>query len=345
MSSKKTKRQARMLKKGEHSDRLQRMKMQSRFEYHYENNPAQEFVAAVKKAIKSIDFEDTATFSQAQIEFFRRHREYGWNEACEWYGLHDDVGPEGFSKPAVAKFGLACLIGHIVYQHLSIDFRKKYVPFNDVLIVPVENSFRVTFCSLSVFRDSDGQVWYYSPRKPLLTIDGIARPVAFARHVIEQTMLRIAGDSFDYLYSGDVFAFFYKCMYFEECRLYPDQRAFTFYDECRDGFFAKRYVDKMIGSPDPAKKYYLKIGYCPVLEDECKFWQAKTLILPGYRSTPEYGLILKEKDPHKRSELKARMENLKRDDLWRSGDINDIKWFHDRGVHQVKAFDKDLDSA
>lgn len=346
MQDKRKKRQERLKLKQRHASYLGRMRNTAtqlaqipRFIYSIPNEANTEFIEVVKQTLESIDFEDTNLFKQAQIEFFRCHRRYGWDRACQLYQLKDDIRLTGLTELAFTKFSLQCMVGHVLFKRLPDAILKKYVPYNDALVAPIGHGFHVLFRGLCMYSvPHEDELRYYSQHKPTITICGITLPVAFKQHVIDRVKDRIAGDVTRYSTMGDVFAFFDQCNYFEPCKIFNDQQAFTFYDECRDGFFTNKYVHEMVPSPESGKKYYFRIGYCPV-KKENGFWVAKTLLPPGYRSTPEFDLILRSS---RRKELTAKMENLSRNDMWKQRDLSLIKWFHDNGVSQVKAFDIDL---
>ena len=52
---------------------------------------------------------------------------------------------------------------------------------------------------------------------------------------------------------------------------------------------------------DPETKYAYRVGYCPV-EEEGDFFVAKTVLVPEYTATPEYGVLLQSTlDPTRQS--------------------------------------------
>jgi hypothetical protein len=86
---------------------------------------------------------------------------------------------------------------------------------------------------------------------------------------------------------------------------------------------------------------YYRVGYCPVVFEN-GFAKAKTFLYPGFKGTPEYGLVRKsrlspaEKDlliPNSTSQDTT--EGLK---LY----LKATKWFHDNGVPQVVQIKQDV---
>jgi hypothetical protein len=69
------------------------------------------------------------------------------------------------------------------------------------------------------------------------------------------------------------------------------------------------------------------------------FAAARTLLLPGFRYTPEHNVLraTRIKDRAKKRDLYARAE--KQGSNGTRFDFELLKWFHDHGVAQVKTFD------
>jgi hypothetical protein len=161
--------------------------------------------------------------------------------------------------------------------------------------------------------------------------------VSFSQHAIKQLGERLTHDPASYDALGDIFAYLYACTYFEALTLYYEQDGFTFYDICSRGYFAFRYVTDILGKDDTSTQYYYRLGYCPV-EEESGFFLAKTLLYPGYRNTPEYGLLRNAFLPWARKQsMFAQCEGQTMRRLGETEDFSLLKWFHDNGVEQVKA--------
>ena len=81
-------------------------------------------------------------------------------------------------------------------------------------------------------------------------------------------------------------------------------------------------------------KCYYRIGYCPAII-EGEFIKAKTLLYPGFASTPEYAAILRSSLSRRdKQEMIKKATRLDADCLMQDG-LGLIKWFHDNGVPQV----------
>jgi hypothetical protein len=119
------------------------------------------------------------------------------------------------------------------------------------------------------------------------------------------------------------------------------QLALTFYDICHlQEFWEWMYVTEVLGrenlDPNLGLAYH-RVGYCPAFLDEARgFIMLGTLLCPGYRKTPEYGLLQASVLP---VDEKTRLERLavdhSRDNLLSSQDFSAIKWFHENEIPQV----------
>src|SRR5262249_20676017 len=136
-----------------------------------------------------------------------------------------------------------------------------------------------------------------SRHQPKLVVDGNEFTVAFSSHAIHRACERISCTWPSYSGLGDIFAFFSQCLDFERCDLYPNALGFTFFDQCHKGTFLYSVAQTLMGERFvPGSKYGFRLGYCPAVI-ESSFIKAKTLLFPGYASTPEYGKIISAQLP------------------------------------------------
>jgi hypothetical protein len=225
-----------------------------------------------------------------------------------------------------------------VIDRIPAGKREQLLPMNDVLFAPRGWEIYVVFRRLLRAKGPGGTI-YYSRRQPTLEINGTPKVVAFSKHAIARTCERLKPRwKSSYAALGDVFAFFDQCMYFERCDLHRGQLAFTFYDECKQGFVAFRYVEDVLGlenlDPKSGKPYH-RVGYCPAVIDG-DFIKGKTLLFPGYASTPEYNAILRSSLSYaEKRQMTEKAKRLDSETLYTSQDFRLIKWFHDNGVPQV----------
>jgi hypothetical protein len=88
-------------------------------------------------------------------------------------------------------------------------------------------------------------------------------------------------------------------------------------------------------------KFYYRVGYCPYAHSGRKI-VIKTLLPPGYKNTPEYGLVCQlKKNSDERQALISRTRNWTIDSAIgtdESGpDYGLLRWFHRNGIPQVVA--------
>ena len=330
-------------RRGQHERR--RMYRLNYPEFHFDaTNGDPDFVQVVKKAVATIDLEDSSVFPPWQTELYRMLKQQGGGavrDAFRWLKLecHETGDPRG----RIAELQFQFTLGQAVLDRIPEAKREHYLPINDVMFVPKWDYIHVIFRSLMRASGPGGTI-YYSRRKPMLTIGGQSKIVAFSIHAIQQACKRLKPRyKVSYAALGDIFSFFDQCRYFEQCELYGGQLAFTFYDECTEGFVQYRYVPDVLGEEnlDPmAGKPHYRVGYCPAVI-EGKFIKAKTLLFPGYASTPEYDAIMRSGLPwDERRQLIEKAKDLTADTLYKSLDFSLIKWFHDHGVPQVVQMDR-----
>jgi hypothetical protein len=170
--------------------------------------------------------------------------------------------------------------------------------------------------------------------------------VAFSQHALEQICDRTVDDWRTYGGHGDAFAFFENCVYFEDCTAERGEPSFVVYNSCAPHFASWNYVTQVLGNSVPGRRYYYRVGYCPV-SLHGRFAKAITLLVPGMRKqkgTPEAKLIeqsnLLSADI---ASLQARFERQKSmKELEEGGDYSLVKWFHQNGVPQVVELSHDV---
>jgi hypothetical protein len=77
------------------------------------------------------------------------------------------------------------------------------------------------------------------------------------------------------------------------------------------------------------------MGYLP-LQVQGKYARAKTFLLPGFASTPEYALgRRKAQTPQERLLMQAMTDESRRSGELDGETVEAIKWYHDNGVPQI----------
>jgi hypothetical protein len=298
------------------------------------------FVKAVKKAVAAIDFDDRNVFHEWEAALYRTLKRQGTSAVRDFMrSVKQECYENGSEVGRLAELHFSFNLGQRVFDNIPEAEREIHFPTNDVIFTASGHHIQVVFRSLLKAKGAGGTI-YYSRLKPTVNIGGEAKVVGFSIHALKQIGDRLKPRwRTSYAALGDVYAFFEQCIYFEPAWLYGGQVAFTFFDECHEGFVQYWYVQDVLGvehlNPRAGRPHY-RVGYCPAVV-EGEFIKAKTLLLPGFTATPEYSAIIQSRLPRPERQkmiLKARQHNAMT--LYESQDLSLIKWFHDHGVPQVK---------
>ena len=320
------------------------------FEFREEHgNP--EFVAIVKEAIRHFDF---AELNEVEQNAFRRMKQFGAKHArAALKNVMRKLQEGGADDVYVVSADLLwlCSVGHAIFSHIPDDVKRSFLPMNGVHFQYRGDVIVAKFRSLLTQKSSGGTA-YYSRYKPTIDFEGKKYIVGFSTEALRRTCERaITGkDRLSYVALGNMYRYFEGCQYFEPCILRDGSPAFSFFNECSE--ISPQVVSSHllwsrnilgIKEVDPTQgKLYYRIGYCPIVFDQ-GFAKAKTLLFPGFKSTPEYEALDKA---HMPPETKRRLQRLATNSdissLWETEDVSALKWFHHNGVPQVLQTTKPL---
>lgn len=289
------------------------------------------FVELVREAVKTIDFRDEAAFQPWERDVYRRVKQAGSRVAYAEF----EAAVAGRKDAHLFKVSYALNLGRIVMGRIPTPTLLQHIPFNDVLFAPRGDQIVVYFRALRRAKGTGGTV-DYSRNEPKVVVGGERLTVAFSRHAIERAGLRLSYQWPSYGASGDVFAFFDQCLHFEVCELHGGHPAFTFWENCHPDFWSYGLAEKVMGERFVAgEKYCYRVGYCPAVV-EGGFLKAKTLLYPGYASTPEYSAMSRAGLPADRR--RAMLGQAKDMTMKRAVDEgNDLaRWFQAQGVEQIR---------
>jgi hypothetical protein len=303
-----------------------------------------EFIKAVEEAVKKIDFLDERELGEGYLSFLRCGKEYGFSYAFQLLNsLPVVIDPREGIATTRSKMAFVCLrYGECLFSKIPKEVLKRYLPYNDVDVYFQGSDIVLSFSSIRSQVGPHGTI-YYNPVEPKIQFDGKEFKVGFSHHAIERICQRLNPDYLSYIKVADIYAYFRTCVYFEPIRLHNDQLGFVLYNMCfnpdtlQNEIYAKDIFGLENEVPGMGKLYY-KVGYCAVVI-EGEFAKAKTFLPPGYRSTPEYGLLLKSNLPRV---IKDNWIEKATDESWteiqniQSHDTEIIKWFHQNGIPQVK---------
>jgi hypothetical protein len=300
------------------------------------------FVAMLRVTWDRLDLRDTAQFSEAEALLFRYHRMHGLRKLYQlgWPPLARHA-PNDWHTTQVQYlfFCLSTLLGDKLLALMPPAAREQWFPWHSFDFVPGSTLHTLTLhCdSLGVTTSSTSQPMYYAPRRPTILVQGVRRPVAFTPHAIQRMQERriatVARHSHSSLH--DLFAFVAYNHHFEVTTLYGTQPAVALFDVCMPATFVYRYVEELLGPVSSEQSYLYRFGYCPLVQDG-EFWLAKTLLVPGFIGTPEYGVLRQASlDPGVKERLLAACEEQTYSQLIETGDFRLIRWFHTHGIPQV----------
>ena len=308
-----------------------------------------EFIDAVIDAAQSINFLDEKQVSPSLQAYYRIYKSQGLIAAQMYVGAIPQltIGKRVCSG-ATARLAAMLSFGMLVYDRIPPDVRSRFIPFNDLNVALTESSIVLNFSSIKEDYHGNDPV-FYNPLEPKVVFEGIDYIAGFSSHAVERICERLRSNYLDFGNAGEVFAFFRNCVYFEPTFLHNEQPAFALYDWCDMPGFTQyeTYTKGVLGEenivPNGGRIYY-KIGYCPVVFVG-KYAKAKSFILPGFRSTPEYGLLLHSNIPRQLKEkLIQKATDSERSEINLLGcfDSELSKWFHDNGIPQVVQMDRQV---
>lgn len=300
------------------------------------NNAPNGFVELIQRAVSKINFNDPKQFSDFERLRLRKSKLTPNERAIL---AQDPNNKYDFFSSLTQK---STLIGQKVFDQIPEDELRSWIPIHDVQFLEVGSEILVQFCSLEQAK-INGSTIYYSRHKPTLEVDSENYIIGWTRHAIERACERLTVCWYTYAGLGDAFAFFDQCLYFEKCNLHGNQLAFTFYDfPTFPGTIKHEITENIAGSDFSIFNSHSRVGYCPVVIDG-GFAKAKTLLVPGYKSTPEYSLIYNSNLSYQEKQaLYQKTEQLSLAQLFETRDFSVLKWFHENGVPQVIKSDEEL---
>jgi hypothetical protein len=242
------------------------------FLFQNEERAEPRFVQAVKDIVDEFSFADLPEHIRNWYAKIKEDKQF----------LLEFISYNGGVDPRVLAYTFH--MGEHIYKTLS-DSVKNLVLFNDLRVIPAGKELILQFNGLKRAKGAGGTV-YYSAAEPKIKFGSKEYVVSFSTHAIEQTAARIVARPFSYAGAGDAFAFVNHCRRYDPVVLSDGCPAFSFFDKCCKGFMSWNYVVAVFGKEPTESNYYRRIGYCPLVF-EGNFAKAKTLLPPGYRTTPE----------------------------------------------------------
>ena len=296
-----------------------------------------DFVKIIEKELDEFKF---SYLPKDEAKLFKLFKKIGLDSLLLKLFLADNI-PGRDSSSTYSHYLLMNAIGKYIYQKVTSDIYLKYYPDNYVAFYPYRDGSKILVQFHSLLRGQiGGQTFFYSKLKPRIKIESKKYIVAFTQHMIDRVYERTAIDQKNYTSLGDIFSLLaaYNPHHLELCTLNNGQPAISFWGPCgKPPFWHSQYIPNVLGKLVPGGGDALfRLGYSPiVIHDD--FAVAKTLLYPGYKSTPEYALL--QNSSFSKSEKGGMQNKSTNQDAWRvvkDLDFSCIKWFHDNGITQVK---------
>jgi len=310
------------------------------FKIHEEDGDPK-FIKVVQDALAKIYESDFKILDEDDRHFFRRLKSFGVSFALGRYILETHNKFDISSLPDDEQYlGIICNnLCEKIMDNIPEGLKPQFFPFNAFRICYRDNQVGVSFERLLIALGDAGLI-FYSKRRPQIEFKDQSFVVGFSKHAIARVCERLAPDFFTYPGLAKAFHFFSFCVYFKPIYLPNKQPAFVLFSKYggpNDSRINREFLESL-GSKDfdPLKGEWCRVlGYCPVVF-ESGFAVAKTFLIPGFTSTPEYDRLLNSHLPHNEKERFIRLaKDSVTEELDDSEKFEVFKWFHDNGVPQV----------
>jgi hypothetical protein len=300
----------------------------------------EDYLRTMREMVRAFSFADKKLFSKPLRKFFRIQHANSLRAAFkyvlgvsyeEWAIADNPLGP---SVPSDLFAIVTGIIGKALLSRAP--GLANYSPVTAFYLNPVEPSGRdweIQFSSLKVHNTDRGRL-YYPKGETEVVVRGVKKRIAYSAHVLTRICERVFTSYKSYRGMADAHAYFQCLSYFAPVVLKHSGKnislALAVYYPCMRGTRAWRLLEDVLGADQIAsdRYYYWLLGYLPlVFTDE--FWVAKTLLLPGYRGTPEHIAVLESSlSTREGDELLAAVGKVI-PPAWA------LDWFQGRGIKQI----------
>jgi hypothetical protein len=259
----------------------------------------------------------------------------------------------GFQKVSgIQEYFQNYLVQYIVSQ-MTEDERQEHLTTNCMHICPKGNDLEIRLWSLKRVMLDDGQLVYHSRARPTVSIRDQEHVVCFSMHALQRIRERAAPESLGCTKWQRAFGIVDGCVYYEPVVLTNNAHAFTFYIDLANkqheqdntsAVWPATVFDNVIGKGNGmGKSWYYRVGYCPI-EINSDYAVAKTLLFPGFVTTPEYEEIRNSPDlttPQK-DRLLGSATNMTAQYVFMNQDYELLKWLQQHGTPQVRPLDGEI---
>ena len=303
----------------------------------------------IEELVAAFAFDDPACCPDDLRAVYRKIAELGFEGYCRLISveLSDRTSSR---REALAIFEqhlryVFCLLGEWLFQKLPSRFTECPPPTYFFRTELKAARIQVHFDLLEAVGEPDNPL-YVLPERPTVLMQGAHWQVGLYRHALErlcgrlqETKPRSFLDNFHvhYLLTRNMLAYEPVLLADGNHALRVDMKlplmtaAYDYY---------AHYTRKILGLPEThifteRDELFAVMGYLP-LQVQGKYARAKTFLLPGFASTPEYALgRRKASTPQERLLLQAMNDESRRSVDLDGETVEAIKWCHDNGVPQV----------
>ena len=293
----------------------------------------------LKEALRTFSFGDKTLFSKDLRRLFRIQHDQSLRYAFKnvLHVSHDeweDAG-EAFAPSITGNYfaWLTQAIGAAILRRAPSLV--SYSPATAFFVQPEGphgRDWAIQFSSLRNYSTDKGKL-YYSTKEHEAVVRNVRKRVAFTSHVLRRICERVFKGYKTYRGMADAHAFFQCLSYFKSVVLrHKDGRislALAIYYPCtKISSMWPLLVETLGDDLNTASNHYWLLGYLPLVFTD-DFWVAKTLLLPGYRGTPEHIAVLDSSLPHRDGESLLDALSLS------TPPVRALQWFQTHGVPQI----------
>ncbi|HCO23475.1 MAG TPA: hypothetical protein DIT97_10605 [Gimesia maris] len=303
---------------------------------------APEFTDAVYSATQRVNFEDTEFFDNLDQKTWKYMANYGFQR----FEILRDLMNEEFAEDTT-KAGYAWIqeernrLSQAIYSLIPESIKNRFMPHNYFTIQPLGKVFFLNCQRVISQKTSQGNI-HFGLNTPYLEVAEGMKQLVFTTHALERICERIAPRWRTHVSDlMDIVRFVAYVPRIELTTLHDNQPAVVLFRACGSSIYFTHevYVEGILGeqnydSDDDCFEY--RLGYWPIVFDD-QYVVAKTFLPPGYRGTPEHGLLLNCKLPKdEKSKMLSLAKNHVRDNERAEEWLPLVKWFHENGVPQVR---------
>ena len=305
-------------------------------------NADPEFIDAVYSAARKVNFGDTKFFDKLDRNTWKIVAKIGFQSFEKLCDCISEIRAE--DVPNAGDIWLQeeqNRLSQTIYTLIPERIKSRFMPHNYFIIQPKGKIIFLNCQRVISQRTSQGKI-HVGLNNTSLEVGECKKQLVFTTHTLERVCERIA-PRWETHFSDlmDVVRFLAYIPQLEVTTLHGDQPAVVLFSACGSSiyFTYKIYVEGILGQQnyDSSQDYFeYRLGYCPIVFDG-QYAVAKTFLPPGYKGTPEYGLLLNSELPKTdKNKMLSLVKNHVRDTQRAEEWMPLVKWFHENGVPQVR---------